>query len=258
MKLWAALAWELQQHSHVVNAHAAASPKRAHFSNAPSPKLCFNALDILLCRCGLALKKCLLKFLSEICGKGVTHKTHLTRVGCFSLMTWEAKVRYRQFSGPSFSKSDVVGGAATSAANIHDTDAPPDAEEVRQNVGGGSPWRGIVPRPHCFERFPLGAAATVTPAWIRPWLRLDLGSGRYQECWFHRCFQPIMAISLDVTGAWATVVGLRVATSRLVSPARCCCRGFWAATHLPLSVRLRCPLSSFGVSVDCLASCHNR
>ena len=34
--------------------------------------------------------------------------------------------------------------------------------------------------------------------------------------------------------------------SRLVSPARCCCGGFWAATHVPPAVRLRCLLSSFG------------
>ena len=38
------------------------------------------------------------------------------------------------------------------------------------------------------ERFPLGAATTVTPAWTGPWLRLDLGPARYRECWFHRCF----------------------------------------------------------------------
>ena len=80
---------------------------------------------------------------------------------------------------------------------------------------------------------PLGAATTVTPAWSGPWLRLDLGPARYREFWFHRCFHPIVAIYLDFSGAWATVVGLRVAPSRLVSPARFCCGGFWAATHLP-------------------------
>ena len=43
---------------------------------------------------------------------------------------------------------------------------------------------------------------------------------------------PIVAISLDVTEARATSVGLGVASSRLVSPARCCWKAFWAATHL--------------------------
>ena len=90
------------------------------------------------------------------------------------------------------------------------------------------------------------APTTVTPVLTGPWLRLDLGPTRYRECWFHPSFQPIMAISLDVTGARATAVGLRVAPSRLVSPARCCCRGFWAATHLPPAVRLRCPLTALG------------
>ena len=37
------------------------------------------------------------------------------------------------------------------------------------------------------ERFPLGAATTVTPAWTGPWLRLDLGPARYRECSFHQC-----------------------------------------------------------------------
>ena len=46
-----------------------------------------------------------------------------------------------------------------------------------------------------------------------------------------------MAISLDVTGAWATVVGLRDSPSRLVSPARCCCGAF----GLP-PICLRCSL----------------
>ena len=36
----------------------------------------------------------------------------------------------------------------------------------------------------------------------------------------------MVAISLDVTGARATAVGLRVTPSRLVSPARCCCGAF--------------------------------
>ena len=84
------------------------------------------------------------------------------------------------------------------------------------------------------ERFPLGAATTVTPAWTGLWLRLDLCPARHQESWFHRNSQPIVAISLDVTGARATAVGLRVVPSRLVSPARCCCGGFWAATHCPI------------------------
>ena len=108
------------------------------------------------------------------------------------------------------------------------------------------------------ERFPLGAATTVTPAWTGPWLRLDLGPARYRESWFNRCFQPIVAVSLDVPGARATAVGLRVAPSRLVFPARCCCGGFWAATHFPPP---RSPssmsLDSFGVSVDCWANRHN-
>ena len=70
------------------------------------------------------------------------------------------------FLGPSFSESVVVSGAATNAANtvtltLHTT----PKKVIGQNVGGEFPWRGIVPRPHYFELFPLGAAATVTPAW---------------------------------------------------------------------------------------------
>ena len=121
---------------------------------------------------------------------------------------------------------------------------------ARHGASGASRNRGAKTAPF-LERFPLGAATSVTPAWTGPWLRLDLGPARYRECWFHRCFQPIVAISLDVTGARATAVGLRVAPSRLVSPARCCCGGFWAATHLHPRSPSFMSLDSFGVSVDC-------
>ena len=77
----------------------------------------------------------------------------------------------------------------------------------------------------CHERS-TGRGYDRYPAWTGPWLRLDLGLVRYRECRFHRSSQPMVAIFLDVTGARATAVGLRVTPSRLVSPARCCC-GFF-------------------------------
>ena len=53
-------------------------------------------------------------------------------------------------------------------------------------------------------------------------------------------------------GIRATVVGLWVVpNSRLVSPARCCCGGFWAATHLPLHSPSSLSLEQLGVSMDC-------
>ena len=109
---------------------------------------------------------------------GVTRKTQFNQGRLFSSMTlfmpslslfvenfslWEAKVRYRQFSWSEIFKSDVVGG---------------DAVEV---VGRMLPSKC---QTHCFERFPLGAAATVTPAWTGPWLRLDLGPGQYKSVGF--------------------------------------------------------------------------
>ena len=65
-------------------------------------------------------------------------------------------------------------------------------------------------------------------------------------------FPADLAISLDVSGARATEVGLRVTPSRLVSLARCCCGGFLGC-HPTASLQsvFRCPLSSFRVSVDC-------
>ena len=58
------------------------------------------------------------------------------------------------------------------------------------------------------------------------------GARPHDECsgftGVHRLWLPP-----EITGARATEVGLRVAPSRLVSLARCCCGGFWAATHLP-------------------------
>ena len=103
---------------------------------------------------------------------------------------------------------------------------------ARHGASGASRNGGATTAP-LLERLPLGAATTVTPAWTGPWLRLDLGPVRHRECRFHRSSKPIVAISLDVPGARAAAVGLRVAPSRLVSPARCCCGSFWAATHLP-------------------------
>ena len=128
-------------------------------------------------------------------------------------------------------QSTVSGSSATHASNPHTSGRKNASVKLSVGKGGGAKTAPLL------ERFPLGAATTVTPAWTGPWLRLDLGPARYRECWFHRCFQPIVAISLDVTGARATAVGLRVAPSRLVSPARCYCGGLWAVTRLPPAVR---------------------
>ena len=56
--------------------------------------------------------------------------------------------------------------------------------------------------------------------WTGPWLDWTLAQLDIERAGFTDVL-PIVAISLDVTGARATTVGLRVAPSRLVSPARC-------------------------------------
>ena len=73
--------------------------------------------------------------------------------------------------------------------------------------------------------FELSLGAAAAPAWTGSWLRLDLGPARHQGSSFTG-FLAYTVIAVEVTGAQATAVGLRVATSRLVSPARCCCGAF--------------------------------
>ena len=58
----------------------------AHFSHAPSPKLCLNCVGFSLCHCGFAPKKCLLDILSE---------------------SLRGKKDTDGFLSPSFSESDV-------------------------------------------------------------------------------------------------------------------------------------------------------
>ena len=110
-----------------------------------------------------------------------------------------------------------------------------------------------VPRPHHFLN--VSHWARLRPL---PQRGLDLGCQPWPSL-IPRVVvsQLIVAISLDVTENRATAVGLRVAPSRLVSPARCCCGSLWAATHLLPAFCLRCPLSSFGVSVDCCLNRHH-
>ena len=52
----------------------------------------------------------------------------------------------------------------------------------------------------------------------------------------------------DVMEAPATAVGLQVVPSWLVSPARCCCGGFWAATYLPLHAQSRLGLDGLSAN----------
>ena len=52
-----------------------------------------------------------------------------------------------------------------------------------------------------------------------------------------------------VSGDESYFLGL---SSRLVSPARCCCEGFWAATHLPFHSPSSMSLEEHWVSMDCV------
>ena len=52
---------------------------------------------------------------------------------------------------------------------------------ARYCASGAARKRGAKTAP-LLERFPLGAATTVTPAWTGPWLKLDLGPARHRKC----------------------------------------------------------------------------
>ena len=54
---------------------------------------------------------------------------------------------------------------------------------ARYGASGASRNRGAKTAP-LLERFPLGAATTVTPAWTGLWLKLDLGPARHRKCDF--------------------------------------------------------------------------
>ena len=97
-----------------------------------------------------------------------------------------------------------------------------------------------------FERSPLGASTTVTPAWTGPWLRLDLGPARYRECWFHRCFQPIVAISLDVTGPGQPRLDSGSPPAGWFPMPDAVVGAFGLPPICPPAVRLRCPLTALG------------
>ena len=89
-----------------------------------------------------------------------------------------------------------------------------------------------------FERFPLGAATTVTPVWIGLWLDWTLVQLDIERAGFTNVL-PIVAISLG-SGQPRLDSGSPPAGWFPLPDA-----------DLPPAVRLRCPLSSFGVSVDC-------
>ena len=110
-----------------------------------------------------------------------------------------------------------------------------------------------------FCTFPTGRGYDRYPSvdWT---LVVNLGQVRYPEWWFHRCFQPIVAISFDFTGSRATAVGLRPQQAGF--SCQMLLQGLMGCSppppsHLPPAVCLRCPLSSFGVSVDSCANRHN-
>ena len=87
----------------------------------------------------------------------------------------------------------------------------------QHKLNSGSPPAGWFPLPDAgrgYYRYPgVDWTLVVTGPWPNSISRVLVSLN----------FQLTVAISLDFTGARATAVGLRVAPSRLVSPARCCC-----------------------------------
>ena len=83
--------------------------------------------------------------------------------------------------------------------------------------------------------------------------KLDFGSIRRRGCWFHRNSQPIW-LFLRCCGSPATAVDSGSSPAGWF-PCQMLLRGlFGAAPICPSIVRHRCPLSSFGSSIDCCAS----
>ena len=109
----------------------------------------------------------------------------------------------------------MSGSSVTHASNPH-IGGRKNAS-VKLSVGKGGGAKTAPP----LERFPLGAATTVTLG--VDWTLVATGPwpGSISRVLVSQML-PVatVAISPDVTGARATAVGLRVAPSRLVSPAR--------------------------------------
>ena len=70
-------------------------------------------------------------------------------------------------------RMQVVGGALPSICQRQ-------LSLARYGASGASRNRGAKTAP-LLERFPLGAATTVSPAWTGPWLKLDLGPARHRK-----------------------------------------------------------------------------